>query len=105
MPGSQLVLGPHESKIPLLLIQQLGKMTGDDRGGWGNGWNVLLPKGWGMAFWIPLSYRGARVGGLKEAIMHSQYKRFPYIPSDFPDCPARILFAEEQAKNLLEKSK
>lgn len=58
-----------------------------------------------MAFWIPLIYRGARVGGLKEAIVHSQYKRSPYIPGDFPDCPAGILFAEEQAKNLLEKYK
>ncbi|KAM5211913.1 ribonucleases P/MRP protein subunit POP1 [Hipposideros larvatus] len=105
VPGSQLVLGPHESKIPLLLIQQPGKVTGDDRRGWGSGWDVLLPKGWGMAFWIPLIYRGARVGGLKEATVHSQYKRSPYIPGDFPDCPAGILFAEEQAKNLLEKYK
>lgn len=53
VPGSQLVLGPHESKIPILLIQQPGKVTGDDRQGWGSGWDVLLPKGWGMAFWIP----------------------------------------------------
>lgn len=105
VPGSQLVLGPHESKIPLLLIQQPGKVTGDDRRGWGGGWDVLLPKGWGMAFWIPLIYRGARVGGLKEAIVHSQYKRSPYIPGDFPDCPAGVLFAEEQAQNLLEKYK
>nr|KAF6426729.1 POP1-like protein, ribonuclease P/MRP subunit [Molossus molossus] len=105
VPGSQLVLGPHESKIPLLLIQQPGKVTGDDRRGWGSGWDVLLPKGWGMAFWIPFIYRGARVGGLKEAIVHSQYKRSPYIPGDFPDCSAGILFAEEQARNLLEKYK
>nr|XP_036851722.1 ribonucleases P/MRP protein subunit POP1 [Manis javanica] len=105
VPGSQLVLGPHESKIPILLIQQPGKVTGDDRQGWGSGWDVLLPKGWGMAFWIPFIYRGARVGGLKEAILHSQYKRSPYIPGDFPDCQAGILFAEEQAKDLLEKYK
>uniref|UniRef100_A0A9L0TL34 POP1 homolog, ribonuclease P/MRP subunit n=1 Tax=Equus caballus TaxID=9796 RepID=A0A9L0TL34_HORSE len=103
VPGSQLVLGPQESKIPILLIQQPGKVTGDDRRGWGSGWDVLLPRGWGMAFWIPFIYRGARVGGLKEAIVHSQYKRSPHIPGDFPDCPAGILFAEEQAKNLLEK--
>ncbi|XP_066235296.1 ribonucleases P/MRP protein subunit POP1 isoform X1 [Saccopteryx leptura] len=105
VPGSQLVLGPRESKIPLLLIQQPGKVTGDDRRGWGSGWDVLLPKGWAMAFWIPFIYRGARVGGLKEAIVHSQYKRSPYIPGDFPDCPAGILCAEEQAKMLLEKYK
>ncbi|XP_014405686.1 PREDICTED: ribonucleases P/MRP protein subunit POP1 [Myotis brandtii] len=50
-------------------------------------------------------YRGARVGGLKETVVHSQYKRSPSIPGDFPDCSAGILFAEEQAKNLLEKYK
>ncbi|KFO35245.1 ribonucleases P/MRP protein subunit POP1 [Fukomys damarensis] len=105
VPGSQLVLGPHESRIPILLIQQPGKVTGEDRLGWGSGWDVLLPKGWGMAFWIPFIYRGARVGGLKEGLVHSQYKRAPAIPADFPDCPAGALFAEEQAKNLLEKYK
>lgn len=105
VPGSQLVLGPQESKIPILLIQQPGKVTGDDRRGWGSGWDILFPKGWGMAFWIPFIYRGARVGGLKESVMHSQYKRSPDIPGDFPDCPAGVVFAEEQAKNLLEKYK
>ncbi|XP_004580682.2 ribonucleases P/MRP protein subunit POP1 isoform X1 [Ochotona princeps] len=105
VPGSQLVLGPRESKIPILLIQQPGKVTGEDRLGWGSGWDVLSPKGWGMAFWIPFIYRGARVGGLKEAAVHSQYKRSPAIPGDYPDSPAGILFAEEQARNLLEKYK
>ncbi|XP_016053956.1 PREDICTED: ribonucleases P/MRP protein subunit POP1 [Miniopterus natalensis] len=105
VPGSQLLLGPHESKIPLLLIQQPGKVTGDDRRSWGSGWDVLLPKGWGMAFWIPFIYRGARVGGLKETLVHSQYQRSPCVPGDFPDCAAGILFAEDQAENLLEKYK
>ncbi|XP_036904149.1 ribonucleases P/MRP protein subunit POP1 [Sturnira hondurensis] len=105
VPGSQLVLGPHESKIPVLLIQQPGRVVGDDRRGWGSGWDVLLPKGWGMAFWIPFIYRGARAGGLKEARAHAQYKGSPDIPGDFPDCSAGLLFAEEQASNLLEKYK
>ncbi|XP_028622098.1 ribonucleases P/MRP protein subunit POP1 [Grammomys surdaster] len=105
VPGSQLDLGARESKIPILLIQQPGKVTGEDRLGWGSGWDVLLPKGWGMAFWIPFIYRGARVGGLKEATVHSQYRRSPDIPGDFPDCHAGVLFAEDQAKDLLEKYK
>ncbi|KAL6079793.1 hypothetical protein STEG23_035498 [Scotinomys teguina] len=105
VPGSQLVLGPLESKIPILLIQQPGKMTGEDRLGWGSGWDVLLPKGWGMAFWIPFIYRGVRVGGLKEATVHSQYRRSPHVPGDFPDCLAGALFAEDQAKDLLENYK
>ncbi|DAA22604.1 ribonucleases P/MRP protein subunit POP1 isoform X1 [Bos taurus] len=105
VPGSQLFLGPHESKVPILLIQQPGKVTGHEQRGWGSGWDILLPKGWGMAFWIPFIYRGARVGGLKETLVHSQYKRSPNVPDDFPDCPAGVLFAEEQAKHLLEKYK
>uniref|UniRef100_A0A8C5KFP4 Processing of precursor 1, ribonuclease P/MRP family, (S. cerevisiae) n=1 Tax=Jaculus jaculus TaxID=51337 RepID=A0A8C5KFP4_JACJA len=105
VPGSQLVLGPRESKIPILLIQQPGKVTGEDRVGWGSGWDVLLPKGWGMAFWIPFIYRGARVGGLKETTVHSQYKRAPNIPADFPDCLAGSRVAKEQAKDLLEMYK
>ncbi|XP_068937233.1 ribonucleases P/MRP protein subunit POP1 isoform X2 [Petaurus breviceps papuanus] len=105
VPGSQLNLGHCESKIPILLIQQPGKVTGEDRLGWGSGWDILLPKGWGMAFWIPFIYHGARVGGLKEALMHSQYTGAPSIPDDFPDCPAGTVFAVEQENNLLEKYK
>ncbi|OBS57497.1 hypothetical protein A6R68_11379 [Neotoma lepida] len=52
-----------------------------------------------------LIYRGARVGGLKEATVHSQYRRSPNIPGDFPDCLAGVLFAEDQAKDLLENYK
>ncbi|XP_036987017.2 ribonucleases P/MRP protein subunit POP1 isoform X1 [Artibeus jamaicensis] len=85
--------------------QQPGRVAGDDRRGWGSGWDVLLPKGWGMAFWISFIYRGARAGGLKEARVHAQYRGSPDIPGDFPDCSAGLLFAEEQANNLLEKYK
>lgn len=53
VPGSHLDLGLRESKIPILLVQQPGKLLGDDRLGWGSGWDIYLPKGWGMAFWLP----------------------------------------------------
>ncbi|XP_038246121.1 ribonucleases P/MRP protein subunit POP1 isoform X4 [Dermochelys coriacea] len=105
VPGSQLDLGPRESKIPILLVQQPGKVAGEDRPGWGSGWDIYLPKGWGMAFWIPFIYRGARVGGLQEGLKHSEYKRTPHIPNDFPDCPAGIQFAKELENILLEKFK
>lgn len=60
VPGSHLDLGPAESKIPILLVQQPGKMAGEDRLGWGSGWDLCLPKGWGMAFWIPLVSASSR---------------------------------------------
>ncbi|XP_054841114.1 ribonucleases P/MRP protein subunit POP1 [Eublepharis macularius] len=105
IPGSYLDLGPQESKIPILLVQQPGKIAGEDRPGWGSGWDIYLPKGWGMAFWLPFIYRGARVGGLQEGLKHSLYKRTPHVPSDYPDCPAGIQFARELERNLLEKFK
>ncbi|XP_064010107.1 ribonucleases P/MRP protein subunit POP1 isoform X1 [Pogoniulus pusillus] len=105
VPGSHLDLGPSESKIPILLVQQPGKMAGEDRLGWGSGWDLCLPKGWGMAFWIPFVYRGVRVGGLQEALKHSEYQRTPHTPNDFPDCRAGMQFAKELEADLLEKFK
>ncbi|XP_058034597.1 ribonucleases P/MRP protein subunit POP1 [Ahaetulla prasina] len=105
VPGSHLDLGLRESKIPILLVQQPGKLLGDDRLGWGSGWDIYLPKGWGMAFWLPFIYQGARVGGLQEGLKHSLYKGTPHVPHDYPDCPAGSQFAKELEENLLEKFK
>ncbi|NWI22539.1 POP1 protein, partial [Sula dactylatra] len=105
VPGSHLDLGPCESAVPILLVQQPGKMAGEDRPGWGSGWDIYLPKGWGMAFWIPFIYRGVRVGGLQEALKHSEYQRTPHTPNDFPDCQAGMQFAKELETSLLEKFK
>ncbi|XP_078397233.1 ribonucleases P/MRP protein subunit POP1 [Cetorhinus maximus] len=101
VPGTRLDLGPQESKIPILLVQQPGKMAGQEHTGWGSGWDILIPKGWGMAFWIPLIYRGARAGGLQEGAKHTQYKGLPHFPDDFPDCPAGIQHSEETEKELI----
>ncbi|XP_062984837.1 ribonucleases P/MRP protein subunit POP1-like [Elgaria multicarinata webbii] len=105
VPGSRLDLGPQESKVPVLLVQHPGKTAGVDRPGWGSSWDICLPKGWGMAFWLPFVYRGARVGGLQEALKHSLYKRTPHVPHDYPDCPAGLQSAKELEINLLEKFK
>ncbi|KAJ7337995.1 hypothetical protein JRQ81_010521 [Phrynocephalus forsythii] len=78
VPGSRLDLGPRESKIPVLLVQHPGKTAGEDHSGWGSGWDIYLPKGWGMAFWLPF---------------------------DYPDCPAGIQAAKELESNLLEAFK
>ncbi|XP_073406576.1 ribonucleases P/MRP protein subunit POP1 [Dendrobates tinctorius] len=103
VPGSKLEQGNCESKIPVLLIQQPGKVTGKDRPGWGSGWDICLPKGWGMAFWIPLIYRGVRVGGQQQGLQHYQYMGAPNVPGDFPDTPAGVQSAQEAKAQLLEK--
>ena len=49
------------TSVPALLISQPG---GD--GGWGSGWDLLLPPGWAMSFWMCLTYFGVRAGGQLE---------------------------------------
>ncbi|XP_023667281.2 ribonucleases P/MRP protein subunit POP1 [Paramormyrops kingsleyae] len=105
VPGSRLQATPQHGRIPVLLVQQPGKQTGTEMGSWGAGWDLLLPKGWGMAFWVPLVYRGVRVGGQQEALKHSQNKGAPHFPHDFPDCPAGARFQSEQEAQFCETYK
>lgn len=35
--------------------------------GYNSGWDIIIPAGYGMAFWLSLILRGARAGGLREA--------------------------------------
>lgn len=55
--------------------------------GYGAGWDIILPTGWAMAFWIALVYRGARTGGLQESQTLALEQGVPFFPNDFPDTP------------------
>ncbi|KAJ8353849.1 hypothetical protein SKAU_G00214160 [Synaphobranchus kaupii] len=105
VPGSRLRPTPPQGRVPMLLVQQPGKQVGQEMASWGAGWDLLLPKGWGMAFWVPLVYRGVRIGGLQEALKHSQNKGASHFPNDFPDCPAGARFLQEQETELLHNYK
>ncbi|XP_047453905.1 ribonucleases P/MRP protein subunit POP1 isoform X2 [Mugil cephalus] len=105
VPGSRLSSTPPQGRVPILLVHQPGKQVGHEMSTWGAGWDLLLPKGWGMAFWVPLVYRGVRIGGLNMSLKHSQNKAAPHFPNDYPDCPAGVRFQEEQEAELLDKFK
>ncbi|CAM9426309.1 unnamed protein product [Lampetra fluviatilis] len=105
VPGTRLNLGARESSIPALLLQHPGRQAGAGLAGWGAAWDLVLPKAWGMAFWIPLVYRGVVVGGLREAERHSQYQGAPYFPCDFPDCPAGSRHDAESKEAAIAKFK
>ncbi|XP_031178566.1 ribonucleases P/MRP protein subunit POP1 isoform X2 [Sander lucioperca] len=105
VPGSRLSPTPLQGRVPVLLVHQPGKQLGHEMSSWGAGWDLLLPKGWGMAFWVPLVYRGVHIGGLNMSLKHSQNKGAPHFPHDYPDCPAGVRFQEEQETQLLDKFK
>ena len=58
VPGTPEAEDSNESKVPVMLIHQDNDF--------GSGWDVVLPAGWAMPFWMNLVYRGARVGGLQQ---------------------------------------
>lgn len=82
--------------FPVLLIQQ--KNAGGKRNGvavssgagahLGSGWDVVLPKGWGMPLWVSLIHAGCRVVGLRDSRKLSHEMGRPCFPYDFPDCQA-----------------
>jgi len=93
LPGSVPDLGHKESHIPVLLVQNPGSQTShiphslqrQQRGAaldFGSGWDMILPAGWSMAFWIALIYRGAKAVGLRE----QRSLAFEAGELTFPDC-------------------
>lgn len=34
--------------------------------GYGAGWDLIVPAGWGMPFWLSIVHAGARVAGVRE---------------------------------------
>ena len=92
--GTPLDLGDDESRVPVLLIQNPGRRSAASPGcghnllACGSGWDLVVPGGWAMAFWIALVYRGARAAGLKEEHGGMLEQSRLRVPADFPDTAA-----------------
>ena len=92
--GTPLDLGDDESRVPVLLIQNPGRRSiaspgcGHNLLGCGSGWDIIVPGGWAMAFWIALVYRGARASGLKEVDGSALEQSRLRVPGDYPDTAA-----------------
>lgn len=51
--------------------------------GFGCGWDVVFPAGWGMPFWLALIFRSARPAGLREASSHElESGKGEFLPPD-----------------------
>ncbi|XP_071117873.1 ribonucleases P/MRP protein subunit POP1-like [Haliotis cracherodii] len=113
VPGMPVDLGLDESRIPVLLLQRPGYRTTISASrqqqpksvhqGFGCGWDVIVPQGWGTAFHIALVFRGARVGGLREATAVSREAGTLQFPADFPDTQAGKEYAAGQQDQLKKK--
>ncbi|XP_065175148.1 ribonucleases P/MRP protein subunit POP1-like [Sycon ciliatum] len=66
------------SMVPLLLC----------RHSQGFGWDIIIPSGWAMAFWVPLVYHGVRTGGQQELRQLKLEAGIPFFPQDSFDTTA-----------------
>jgi ribonuclease P/MRP protein subunit POP1 len=107
--GTDLHLGVEESRIPVLLLQNPGttatitKPVDHGLNGYGCGWDLVVPAGWGMAFWLGLIFRGARASGLREFNSTSMEMRALCFPRDFPDGDPGRTWADEHKQDLETK--
>lgn len=69
--------------------------------GFGSGWDVIVPAGWGVPVWLGLVYRGARAGGLRE----SQHLSLEMCqgPALQPDTLAGRKLTQQQGTSATEK--
>jgi ribonuclease P/MRP protein subunit POP1 len=92
VPGTKLQPTAEDSQIPLLLIQR-GSPTFNRSGIHQQpllshelieGWTIIIPRGFGLAFWKSLVFAGARVAGYNDVrAMHFE-SGFPCFPQDYP---------------------
>ena len=81
-PGvSELPLDDDEARVPILLVHQ----SGDKDSRFGDGWDIIIPAGWGMSYWMNFIYRNVKVVGQKELLnIILETKKFPPL-KDAPD--------------------
>ncbi|EGC33493.1 hypothetical protein DICPUDRAFT_36629 [Dictyostelium purpureum] len=100
-------IGSKYSSPSIMLVQRDGGLTR----GYGSGWDIIVPAGWGLAFWIPLIYSGAWSIGLEDRDRFLLEQGLPSYPKDFPDCKAGIeynqllAFIKQEKYNRTPKSK
>lgn len=67
VPGISSSFENDLQPLPILLIQRPGNQTSNDkRLGFGSGWDVVIPSGYGLSIWLSIIRCGAKSGGWRE---------------------------------------
>ncbi|KAI8055247.1 ribonucleases P/MRP protein subunit POP1-domain-containing protein [Syncephalis plumigaleata] len=106
VPGQPLTPTPSDARIPILLVHRGGSQSSTPSTQIGrelvNGWRIILPKGWGNAFWKSFVFAGIRVGGLQEQHTMHLEAGLPCFPYDYPGTLAYQQWSQEEAATARE---
>lgn len=101
VPGEKCSFENDLQPIPVLLIQRPGSQNSKyKRLGYGCGWDVILPAGYGLSTWICLIMWGARAGGLREI---DSICRESGVDQFLPDTMPSNVISEQKSKDLRDK--
>ncbi|VVD03183.1 unnamed protein product [Leptidea sinapis] len=83
VPGEINEDDPTMQCIPIVLIQRPGSQNSTYKKlGYGSGWDIIIPSGYGLPFWLTFTMFGARSGGLRETESLSYEMGVCYLPPD-----------------------
>ncbi|KAM7341942.1 POP1 ribonuclease P/MRP subunit [Cochliomyia hominivorax] len=67
VPGKSCQFEETMQPVPVILVQRPGSQNSNyKRLGYGCGWDIIAPAGYGMPIWLSLVMWGARPGGIRE---------------------------------------
>lgn len=81
--------------VPVICMQRPAGLSR----GFGAGWDIVVPAGWGMAFWMSFMYaNGGRAAGVREMQHLGLETLLPVFPADFQDtCAGRACMEPVEA--------
>ncbi|KAL4712027.1 hypothetical protein ACJJTC_003694 [Scirpophaga incertulas] len=83
IPGELNINDPALQSIPVVLIQRPGSQNSNKKKiGYGCGWDIIVPSGYGLIFWHTFIMFGARSGGLRETENLAFEMGECYLPPD-----------------------
>ncbi|KAJ3717095.1 POP1-domain-containing protein [Lentinula raphanica] len=103
IPGTPLHPIRQDDRVPVMLIQtSLQTATSNDSEAI-EGWTIIFPAGWSMAFFQQLTYTGTRVAGQRERKTQAFEAGAAYFPSDYPSTVAYRTYASTRAEGEMAK--
>lgn len=96
-------LSEKSNVIPMMLIQQHSSSRGHV--GMGAGWDLILPAGWALPFWIALQYATARAVGLdfQRHFATETADQVAGFPRFWPDTEVGRVFQEQEKEELTKR--
>ncbi|KAK9898144.1 POP1-domain-containing protein [Cystobasidium minutum MCA 4210] len=119
-PGTRLQAQADDNSIPVMLIQRSIRPNYVDKDFHGralgtdyfdkdykgrseknaiSGWTLILPQGWGGAFWHSLAFADTRIGGLRERAQQHFEAGCPIFPEDYACTRAFKIEIDKKAKD------